>query len=134
MRFKDFSLMPLPNSLLTIIDSQKIFPATLSALTILAAVLHFTAHFSNSEYLSWKVFNRISLATLLSMIVCIFAWMIHSRAGMLSSLHLVENNLGNMALTILGSMFVVYQDFILFRNVLSWIGREALPKELSYSL
>jgi hypothetical protein len=39
-----------------------------------------------------------------------------------------------MALTILGSMFVVYQDFILFRNVLSWIGREALPMDLSYSL
>lgn len=53
---------------------------------------------------------------------------------MLSSLQLVENNLGNMALTILGSMFVVYQDFILFRNVLSWIGREALPMDLSYSL
>ena len=39
-----------------------------------------------------------------------------------------------MALTILESMFVVYQDFILFRNVLSWIGREALPMDLSYSL
>ena len=48
------------------IDSQYIFPATLSALTILATVLNFTAHFSNGEYLSWKAFNRISLATLLS--------------------------------------------------------------------
>ena len=55
------------------IDSQYIFPATLSALTILATVLNFTAHFSNGEYLSWKAFNRISLATLLSMTVCIFA-------------------------------------------------------------
>ena len=109
------------------IDSQYIFPATLSALTILATVLNFTAHFSNGEYLSWKAFNRISLATLLSMTVCIFAWMIHSRAGMLSSLQLVENNLGNMALLLLGSMFVVYQEFILFKNVLSWIGRKALP-------
>ena len=45
------------------IDSQYIFPATLSALTILATVLNFTAHFSNGEYLSWKAFNRISLAT-----------------------------------------------------------------------
>ena len=54
------------------IDSQYIFPATLSALTILATVLNFTAHFSNGEYLSWKAFNRISLATLLSMTVCIF--------------------------------------------------------------
>ena len=53
------------------IDSQYIFPATLSALTILATVLNFTAHFSNGEYLSWKAFNRISLATLLSMTVCI---------------------------------------------------------------
>ena len=69
------------------IDSQYIFPATLSALTILATVLNFTAHFSNGEYLSWKAFNRISLATLLSMTVCIFAWMIHSRAGMLSMGH-----------------------------------------------
>mgnify|MGYP006979107344 CR=1 FL=1 len=34
------------------IDSQYIFPATLSALTILATVLNFTAHFSNGEYLS----------------------------------------------------------------------------------
>jgi hypothetical protein len=42
------------------IDSQYIFPATLSALTILATVLNFTAHFSNGEYLSWKAFNRIS--------------------------------------------------------------------------
>ena len=116
------------------IDSQYIFPATLSALTILATVLNFTAHFSNGEYLSWKAFNRISLATLLSMTVCIFAWMIHSRAGMLSSLQLVENNLGNMALILLGSMFVVYQEFILFKNVLSWIGRKALPMDLSYSL
>ena len=116
------------------IDSQYIFPATLSALTILATVLNFTAHFSNGEYLSWKAFNRISLATLLSMTVCIFAWMIHSRAGMLSSLQLVENNLGNMALILLGSMFVVYQEFILFKNVLSWIGRKAVPMDLSYSL
>lgn len=115
------------------IDSQYIFPATLSALTILATVLNFTAHFSNGEYLSWKAFNRISLATLLSMTVCIFAWMIHSRAGMLSSLQLVENNLGNMALILLGSMFVVYQEFILFKNVLSWIGRKAVPMDLSYS-
>ena len=38
------------------IDSQYIFPATLSALTILATVLNFTAHFSNGEYLSWKAF------------------------------------------------------------------------------
>ena len=53
------------------IDSQYIFPAILSALTILATVLNFTAHFSNGEYLSWKAFNRISLATLLSMTVCI---------------------------------------------------------------
>ena len=77
------------------IDSQYIFPATLSALTILATVLNFTAHFSNGEYLSWKAFNRISLATLLSMTVCIFAWMIHSRAGMLSSLQLVEKGQRN---------------------------------------
>ena len=116
------------------IDSLYIFPAILSALTILATVLNFTAHFSNGEYLSWKAFNRISLATLLSMTVCIFAWMIHSRAGMLSSLQLVENNLGNMALILLGSMFVVYQEFILFKNVLSWIGRKAVPMDLSYSL
>ena len=68
------------------------------------------------------------------MTVCIFAWMIHSRAGMLSSLQLVENNLGNMALILLGSMFVVYQEFILFKNVLSWIGRKAVPMDLSYSL
>ena len=34
------------------IDSQYIFPAILSALTILATVLNFTAHFSNGEYLS----------------------------------------------------------------------------------
>ena len=115
------------------IDSQYIFPATLSALTILATVLNFTAHFSNGEYLSWKAFNRISLATLLSMTVCIFAWMIHSRAGMLSSLQLVENNLGNMALILLGSMFVVYQEFILFKNVLSWIGRKAVPMDLRLS-
>ena len=52
--------MALPNPL-TMIDSQYIFPATLSALTILATlsaltilatVLNFTAHFSNGEYLS----------------------------------------------------------------------------------
>lgn len=116
------------------IDSLYIFPAILSALTILATVLNFTAHFSNGEYLSWKAFNRISLATLLSMTVCIFAWMIHSRAGMLSSLQLVENNLENMALILLGSMFVVYQEIILFKNVLSWIGRKAVPMDLSYSL
>ena len=36
-----------------------LFPAILSALTILATVLNFTAHFSNGEYLSWKAFNRI---------------------------------------------------------------------------
>ena len=39
-----------------------------------------------------------------------------------------------MALILLGSMFVVYQEFILFKNVLSWIGRKALPMDLSYSL
>lgn len=33
-----------------------------------------------------------------------------------------------MALTILGSMFIVYQEFILFRNILNRIGRK-----LSYS-
>ena len=116
------------------VNPPRITTEPLSALTILATVLNFTAHFSNGEYLSWKAFNRISLATLLSMTVCIFAWMIHSRAGMLSSLQLVENNLGNMALLLLGSMFVVYQEFILFKNVLSWIGRKALPMDLSYSL
>ena len=31
------------------IDSQYIFPATLSALTILATVLNFTAHFSGQR-------------------------------------------------------------------------------------
>ena len=39
-----------------------------------------------------------------------------------------------MALILLGSMFVVYQEFILFKNVLSWIGRKAVPMDLSYSL
>ena len=38
-----------------------------------------------------------------------------------------------MALILLGSMFVVYQEFILFKNVLSWIGRKAVPMDLSYS-
>ena len=42
------------------IDSQYIFPATLSALTILATVLNFTAHFSNGEYLWVSGFPRLA--------------------------------------------------------------------------
>lgn len=114
--------------------AQYIFPAILASLTILAMILNLITRFSNGEYLSWKTFNRISLATLLGITICTFAWMIHSRAGMFVSLQLVNNNLGNMTLVILGSMFIVYQEFILFRNVLNWIGRKVSPIDLSYSV
>ena len=39
-----------------------------------------------------------------------------------------------MALILLGSMFVVYQEFILFKNVLSWIGRKAVPMDFKLFL
>ncbi len=115
------------------IDPLYTFPIILSALIVLATILNYIAHFSNGEYLSWKRFNKISLITLLSIAACTFAWMIYSRASMFSSLQLIENKSGNMILTISASMFIVYQECILFRNVLNWIGRNTSPINLSYS-
>lgn len=116
------------------ITSQYIFPAILSALTILAMVLNIIAHFSNGDFLSWKTFNKLSLTTLLAIAVCTFTWFIHSRGVMLLSLQLVENSLGNATLIILGSMFIVYQEFVLFQNVLEWTSRKVSPIHLKYSV
>lgn len=113
--------------------SQYIFPITLSSLTILAMILNLIARFSNGEFVSWKTFCRVSLTTLLAMAACTIIWLFSSRGEMFLSLQLVKNNLGNGALIILGSMFITYQEFILFQNVMGWIGRKVSPINLSYS-
>ena len=110
-----------------------IYPIILSSLTILAVILNSIAGFSKGEFVVWKTFNRISLAVLLAMAACTGIWFYSSRGGMFLSLQLVKNNLGNGALVILISMFITYQQFLLFQNIMGWISRKASPISLSYS-
>lgn len=111
-----------------------IHPTILLFLTILAMILNSIAGFSKGEFVLWKIFNRISLAALLAIAACTIIWFFSSRGEMFLSLQLVKNNLGNGALIILISMFVTYQEFLLFKNIMEWISLKASPISLSYSV
>lgn len=116
------------------LTSLYIYPSILLSLTILAMILNSIAGFSKGEFVLWKIFNRISLAAVLAMAACTIIWFFSSRGEMFLSLQLVKNNLGNGALIILISMFVTYQEFLLFKNIMEWISLKASPISLSYSV
>ncbi|MDO4181801.1 MAG: hypothetical protein Q4D36_10995 [Bacteroidales bacterium] len=110
-----------------------IFPITLLILGILAAILNRSAHFSRGRFVEWQTFNGVSLATLLGMAGCTLAWLVCTHGEMLFSMQFTGNSLVNFSLMILCNMFAVYQEGILFKNVLQWIGGQARSFDMKYS-
>lgn len=113
---------------------QNIVPITLFSLSVVSMVLNLIARFSNGKFIYWKTFNIITLTTLLTTTICVFVWLAISRADTFSSLKLLENNLVNFSLVILASMYITFQEFLLFKNVMRWISSRCEPFDLKYSL
>ena len=114
--------------------SQNIIPILLFSLSIFAMILNLIADFSNGKFITWKTFNATALTTLLAIVSCIFIWIVSSRAEMFSSIQFTSNTLINFSLMIFASMYMTYQEFLLFKNVMRWISSRTSPFDLRYSL